>query len=75
MSKIGHSYVVQYFNLKGLSPTNIKAELDSTLGKSAPSFTTINGISKSAIHRILTENLDIQKLCASLLTIEQKQCF
>ena len=31
-----------YFHLKGLSPTNIKAELDSTLEDSAPSFTTIN---------------------------------
>ena len=94
-----------------LSPTNIKAELDSPLGESAPSFTTVNywvaefkrghtscqdehrsgrpnevttpeivkkihkmvlddrrlkvreladmiGISKSAVHRILTENLD-----------------
>jgi len=32
---------MQYFHLKGLSPTNIKTELDSTLGESAPSFTTI----------------------------------
>ncbi|CAH2089726.1 unnamed protein product [Euphydryas editha] len=31
MEKIGHRYVVQYFYLKGLHPTNIKAELDSTL--------------------------------------------
>jgi histone-lysine N-methyltransferase SETMAR len=35
------------------------------------------GISKSAIHRILTENLDMRKLCARwvprLLTMEQKQ--
>ena len=38
---IDHRYVIQYFYLKGLSPTNIKAELDSTLGESAPSFTTI----------------------------------
>ena len=41
MEKIGHRYVIQYLHLKGLSPTNIKAELDSTLGGSAPSFTTI----------------------------------
>ena len=40
MGKIGHRYVIQYFHLKGLSPTIIKAELDSTLGESAPSFTT-----------------------------------
>lgn len=130
MEKIGHRYVIQYFHLKGLSPTNIKAELDSTLGESAPSFTTVKywvaefkrgrtscqdehrsgrpnevtmpemvkkihkmalddrrlkvrkpadmvGISKSAVHRILTEKLDMRKLCARwvprLLTIEQKQ--
>ena len=41
MGKIGHRYVIQYFHLKGLNPTNIKAELDFTLGVSAPSFTTI----------------------------------
>ena len=41
MEKIGHRYMIQYFHLKGLSPTNIKAELDSTLGESAPSFTTV----------------------------------
>ena len=130
MEKIGHRYVVQYFYLKGLSPTNIKAEMDSTLGESAPSFTTVKywvaefkrgrtscqdehrsgrpnevttsemvkkihkavlddrrlkvreladmvGISKSAVHRILTENLDIKKLCvrwvSRLLKTEQKQ--
>ena len=38
---IGHRYVIQYFHLKGLSPTNTETELDSTLGESAPSFTTI----------------------------------
>ncbi|EFN86447.1 hypothetical protein EAI_15981, partial [Harpegnathos saltator] len=41
MEKIGHRYVIQYFHLKGLSPTNIKAELDSILGEFAPSFTTV----------------------------------
>lgn len=41
MDKIGVRYVIQYFYLKGLSPTNIQVELDSTLGESAPSFTTI----------------------------------
>ena len=41
IEKIGHHYVIQYFHLKGLCPNNIKAELDSTLGESAPSFTTI----------------------------------
>ena len=29
--KIDLSYVSQYFHLKGLSPTNIKAELDSIM--------------------------------------------
>ena len=37
----------------------------------------IIGISQSAVHRILTKNLDMRKLCARwvprLLTIEQKQ--
>ena len=37
------------------------------------------GISKSSVHWILTEHLDIKKLCARwlprLLTIEQKQCW
>ena len=41
MEKISHRYVIQYFHLKGLSPSNIKAKLDSTLGEYAPSFTTI----------------------------------
>ena len=41
MEKIGHRYVIQYFHLQGLNPTNIKAELYSTLGESASSFTTI----------------------------------
>ncbi|XP_023214135.1 endothelin-converting enzyme 2-like [Centruroides sculpturatus] len=130
MEKVCHRYMIQYFHLKGFSPTNIKTELDSTLGESAPSFTTIKylvaefkrshtscqdehrsgrpsevtmpqmvekstkmvlddsqlkvreladtvGISKSAVHRILTENLEMKKLCARwvprLLTMGQKQ--
>ena len=39
--KIGHRYVMQYFHLEGLSPTNIKAKLHFTLGVSAPLYTTI----------------------------------
>lgn len=31
----GHRYVIQYFRLKGRSPTIIKAELDFTLRESA----------------------------------------
>lgn len=115
MEKIGHRYVIQYFHLKGLGPTGIKAELDSTLGEFAPSFTTVKywvaefkrgrtscqdeqrsgrpnqvktpemvekihklvladprlkvrqiaeiiGISKSAVQRILTENLNMRKV-------------
>ena len=130
MKKIGHRYVIQYFYLKGLNSNNIKAKLDSILGESAPSFTTIKywveefkrvptncqdehrsgrpnemtttemvkkihkmvldnrrlklreladmvSISKSAINRILTENLDMRKICAKwvprLLTMEQKE--
>ena len=41
MEKIRHRYVIQYFYLIGLSPINIKAELDSILRESASSFTTI----------------------------------
>ena len=41
MGKISHLYMIQYFHLKGFRPTNIKAELDSTLGESVLSFTTI----------------------------------
>ena len=41
MEQIGHCYVIQYFHLKGLSPSNIKAKLGFTLGESASSFTTI----------------------------------
>ena len=130
MEKIGHCYLIQYFHLEGLSPIKIKAELDSTLGESAPSFTTIKylvakfklgrtscqdehcsgrlnevttieivrkihkmvlderrlkvreladmvGIPKSAVHRILTENLDMRKLFARWMprffTMGQKQ--
>ena len=41
MEKIAHRYAIQYFHLKGLSPTNIKAVLDSTVGETAPSSTTV----------------------------------
>ena len=41
MEKIGDHHVTQYFDLKGLSSTNIKTKLDSTLGESTPSFATI----------------------------------
>ncbi|GFS66529.1 mariner transposase [Trichonephila clavipes] len=42
MEKIGlFRYVIQYFYLKGLSPTHIKAEQDSTLSESVPTFTTV----------------------------------
>ncbi|GFV27379.1 hypothetical protein TNCV_3795741 [Trichonephila clavipes] len=41
MEKIDHRYVIQYFYVKGLSSTHIKAKLDSTLRVSAPLFTTV----------------------------------
>ena len=41
MEKIELRAVIKYFFIKGLSPTEIKAELDSTLNQSAPSFTTV----------------------------------
>ena len=31
MEKMGHRYVIQYFHLKGFSPTNNQAELDYIL--------------------------------------------
>ncbi|GFX57162.1 hypothetical protein TNCV_2964421 [Trichonephila clavipes] len=34
MEEISHRYIIQCFHLKGLSPTDIKAELNSTLGVS-----------------------------------------
>ncbi|XP_017478430.1 PREDICTED: histone-lysine N-methyltransferase SETMAR-like [Rhagoletis zephyria] len=131
MEKIGHRYVIQYFYLKGLRPSNIKAEIDYTLGGSARSFTTVKywvaefkrgrtscqdehcsgrpnevttpemmkkihkavmddrrmkvreladtiGISKSMVHRILFEDLEMRKLCPRwvphLLSLDQKQC-
>ncbi|GFS49076.1 mariner transposase [Trichonephila clavipes] len=41
MEEIDRHYVIQYFYLKDLIATNIKAKLDSTLGESTPSFTTV----------------------------------
>ncbi|GFX23083.1 mariner transposase [Trichonephila clavipes] len=41
MEKIGLCYMIQYFYLKDLSQISIKAELYSTLGESALSFTTV----------------------------------
>lgn len=41
MEKIDYRYAVQGFRSKGLAPTYIEAELDSTPGESAPSFTTV----------------------------------
>ena len=41
MEKLCRRYVIQYFHLNGLSPINIKVELDSTLKESSLSFTTI----------------------------------
>lgn len=41
MEKIGYRNVIQYFYLKGVSPTNIKDKLNSTLDESASSFSTV----------------------------------
>ncbi|GFV38897.1 mariner transposase [Trichonephila clavipes] len=118
MEKIGNRYERQHFYLKHLGPTNIKAELDSTLDESAFSITAVKywiaefkrgrtscqdehrndlpnevttpemvkkihkavlddrrlkvcvledivGNSKMAVYCILSENLDMRKLCAS----------
>ena len=57
MEKIGHRYVIQYFHLKGLSLTNIKAKLDSTLRESGPSFTT-KKYRVAEFRRVLTSGQD-----------------
>ena len=41
MDKIECRAVIKYFVLKGLTPTQIKEEMDSPLGNSAPSFSMI----------------------------------
>jgi [histone H3]-lysine36 N-dimethyltransferase SETMAR len=41
MEKTELRAVIKYFHLKGLTPTEIKAELDSTLLASAPSFSMV----------------------------------
>ncbi|GFY01593.1 HTH_48 domain-containing protein [Trichonephila clavipes] len=41
MDKIEYQDVIKYLFLKGNTPTQIKDELDSTYGDSAPSFTTV----------------------------------
>ncbi|CAH2086181.1 unnamed protein product [Euphydryas editha] len=41
IEEIGNRYVIEYFYLKGLNQTNVKAKLDSTLGESVPCFTTV----------------------------------
>ena len=41
MDKIECRAVIKYFVLKGLTPTEIKDELDSTLKDSSPSFSTV----------------------------------
>ncbi|EFN72353.1 hypothetical protein EAG_16070, partial [Camponotus floridanus] len=41
MDKIECLAVIKYFVIKGLSPTKIKNELNSTLGDSSPSFSAV----------------------------------
>src|SRR5436190_10871232 len=41
MDKIEYRAVIKYLFLKGNTPTQIKDELDSVYGDSAPSFTTV----------------------------------
>ena len=41
IDKIEHRVVIKYLFLKGNTPTQIKDELDSVYGDSAPSFTTV----------------------------------
>ncbi|XP_030758168.1 protein GVQW3-like [Sitophilus oryzae] len=41
MDKVEYRDVIKYLVLKGNTPTQIKHELDSVYGDSAPSFTTV----------------------------------
>ena len=41
MENIEHHTVIKYFIKVGLSPTEIKADMDATLGISASSFSTV----------------------------------
>lgn len=41
MNEICKRYVISYFHLKGFKPSEIKSELDPTLGDSSPSYSTI----------------------------------
>ena len=41
MDKIDYRAVIKYLFLKGNTPTQIKDELDSAYGDTAPSFTTV----------------------------------
>lgn len=41
MEKAEIRAVIKYFHIKGLSPKEIKAELDGTLGESSPSYSTV----------------------------------
>ena len=41
MDKIEYRAVIKYLFLEGTTPTQIKDELDSVYGDSAPSFTTV----------------------------------
>lgn len=41
MDKIKYRAVIKHFVLKGLTLTEIKNELDSTLGDTSPSFSTV----------------------------------
>ena len=42
MEKTEYRAVIKYFVIKGMKATEIKDELQETLGESAPSFATIS---------------------------------
>uniref|UniRef100_A0A0K0EG22 HTH_48 domain-containing protein n=1 Tax=Strongyloides stercoralis TaxID=6248 RepID=A0A0K0EG22_STRER len=60
MEKIEIRAVIKYFFIKGLSPTEIKADLDGTLGDSAPSFATVkNWVAEFKRGRTSTKDADV----------------
>ncbi|XP_055916518.1 protein GVQW3-like [Eupeodes corollae] len=57
MEKLENRAVIKYFYLKGLKPKEIKEEMDSTLGTSCPSYSTIKQwVSEFKKGRVSTSN-------------------
>lgn len=50
MEKLSYHYMMQFFHLKGHSPTNIKTELDNILEESAFSYTRSYKLPTRTLH-------------------------